>query len=362
MKKSKYLIITVVIVLAVTSYNKNLFSWGLFNLFTDIEYSNSGLKKTEAFDPDRDILYLPLIENKNLFESVNDLSICRRKDVRKYIYIYLTKGRKYLIKAIEKSCLYQDIIDEIFAQNPDIPKDLSLLPLLESGFNPNAVSRSKAVGLWQFMKNTSRPLGLKGDKWIDERRDIEKSTKAAIRHLRNLYRNLNSWELALAAYNGGGGHVARSIKKSGFNDLWELRKSGHLRTETNEYVPRFAALLLIYKNQRLFDIKDELITGEKPETENFILKYPVNLKQVSTLAKIPLKTIKIFNPELRKSMTPPYYREYPLRIPTEAKERLALAANKLYKYRFRKTIKHRVKKGECLSKIAGKYKKKHVIL
>jgi len=358
-KYSKY-IAAVTILISLLGFEKNLFSWGLFNLFSDTSYSKKGLNRAISFDPDEDILYLPKLNDKELFESINDLSICRKKEVRKYIYIYLTSGRKYTKKSIEKSYIYKDIIEKVFKDNPDIPAEIAVLPLLESGFNPLAVSRSRAVGLWQFMKNTATPLGLQRNKWIDERRDIEKSTEAAIRHLRNLHKRFGSWELALAAYNGGGGHVKRSMNKTGAKDFWTLSTTGTLSRETAEYVPRFIALTLIYKNQRLFDIKDEIEIPETIKTENFAMNYSVNIHHISKLADIPVKTIKRFNPELKRNITPPYRKNYSLRIPVSAADKLKKREKELYKFRYRHVRRHRVKNGECISIIARNYKKKAV--
>lgn len=351
-------ITTLVILLIFLGLSQNVFSWGLFNLFTDQSFSREGLENVEKFNPDEDIVYLPEIGDRDIFASMDDLSICRKKQVRKFIYIYLTTGRSYLKDAIYRSHFYLDIIDEIFEKNKDIPKDIALLPLLESGFNPHAISRSKAVGLWQFLKSTSRVLGLRKDRWIDERKDIEKSTEAAIQHLRNLYGIFQSWEFTLAAYNGGAVHVRKAMKRAGTTNFWELLKSGTLNSETEEYVPRFIALTLIYKNQRLFGIDDELTVPEKEETENFILKYPAHLDDISKISGLSPKDIKAYNPELKKEIVPPYYKNYSLRVPSQAKEKLEEREKELYKNKFTQIKKHRVKDGECLSHIARKYKKK----
>ncbi|TFH38244.1 MAG: hypothetical protein E4G96_10755, partial [Chrysiogenales bacterium] len=187
MKSLKTLIITTVICGFLMGSDTTLLSWGLFNLFTDSEFSAEGLEKAEAFDPNRDILYLPQIGGRDIFESTRDFSICRNREVRRHIYLYLTSKRPYLVRAIERSYLYEDAIREVFRENSDLPADLLLLPLLESCFDPYAVSTSRAVGLWQIMSNTAGPLGLRANRWIDERRNVEKSTLAAVRHLRAMH-------------------------------------------------------------------------------------------------------------------------------------------------------------------------------
>ncbi len=358
---SKILVI-VVVVFTLTGFSKNLFSWGLFNFFTDTRYSSEGLDKALSFDPDNDILYLPSLGDKELFKAVEDLSVTRRPEIRKYIYTYLTKGRPYLISSIERSYYFKDIIDEIMKEEKDLPADLALLPLLESGFDPRAVSKSRATGLWQFMRNTSVPLGLKTNRWVEERRDIEKSTRAALKHLKHLYKRFNNWELALAAYNGGGGHIGRAVKASGSRDYWHLARSGALRQETSEYVPRFIALLIIFRNQRLFDIKDEIEVPETDPTEMIELKFPVYLNHVSRFSGVSMKKLRRYNPELNKNITPPYVKKYELRLPKDGAKMLLKNKKKLYRYKFTRVKRYRVREGDCLSRIAVRHKKKLVIL
>ena len=297
------------------SFNQNPVCGKLFQLFEDTTFKAEGLKRIQEYNPDKDTLCIPPLENKGFFESIDDLSIFRRREVRKLVYIYLTSYREYVKRAIRRSFLYIDIIEEKLREYPEIPKEIALLPLLESGFNPYAVSKSRAVGLWQFISSTSKTLGLRNDRWIDERMDIEKSTKAAIYHLKNLYRIFKSWELTLAAYNGGGYHIKRAIHKTGINDFWKLQKSGVLKVETSEYVSRFAALILIFKNQKNCGIQKEIESIETVDTKSVVLKYPLNIQNISIITGIPLTTIRKFNPELKRNVIPPYYREYRFRIP-----------------------------------------------
>jgi len=343
--------------------DKQLLSRSLFELFKDRVYTDEGLERVENFDPDNEILFLPELENKEFFQSINDLSICRRKEVRKYIYIYLTTGREYVKRSLENSEVYLDIIEAIIRENK-MPDEIALLPILESGFNPYAVSKSRAVGLWQFIRGTSEVLGLKTDKWVEERRSIEKSTRAAARHLRNLYRIWGNWELVLASYNGGASHVKRAIQETGIENFWELQKTDALRTETSEYVPRFAALVVIYKHQELFDIKEELTINDIPETEKVVLDYPVNISTLSRVTGLSMDTLKKYNPELKRNFTPPYYKKYTLRLPVEVSDRIKKNEKKICPVRFRYLKYHTVKKGESISRIARRYgaRAKYIIL
>lgn len=335
-----------------------LLSWGLFNLFTDTRYSQEGLEKIDSFDPDKDILYLPPLEGKDMFEATRDLSICRNKAVRKHIYLYLTSKREYLVRAIERSYRYEDMIREVMEKNKDIPAEVALLPLLESCFDPRAVSSSRAVGLWQFVGNTSKPLGLKSDQWIDERRDIEKSTTAAVRHLRNIRGSFPDWALTLAAYNGGAGYVKRAMEKTGVRDFWKLREGGFLRDETSEYIPKYIALMVIYKNQRLFGVSDEITVPKKIKTDMYTLQRPADLRDISRIGGVTIQTLRDLNPEINAYLTPPGTRNYQLRIPAGSKKSLEARAEELNKTRKTGVIGHRVKKGESVTSIARLYKKK----
>lgn len=308
---------------------KHMSPKGIFTFFEKAVQDRKGIELVEKFNPEKNMMYFPSFENKKLFESVEDLSICNIKDVRKYIYAYLTGSRAYTIRSIERSYKYMDVILKVFAENPDVPKDLALLPLLESGFDPFAVSRSSAVGLWQFLKGTSAFLGLKTNAIIDERRNIEKSTRAAVRHLRNMYKIYGSWELALAAYNGGGVQVSNAIKKTGTKSIWELREKGVLTAETREYVPKFIALLLIYKNQDRFNIEDDVAKPEKKELSSVTLKRRLLVKQVANCADIPEAMVRTINPELLGAVTPGTV--YTIYLPVESHDRFIENVEKLNK-------------------------------
>ncbi len=309
-------------------YESRIFSRGMFDLFRDNRYSLSGIRRVENFNPDTDILYLPRLGSKGLFASIDDLSICRRKDVRSFIYLYLTVDREYLIRAITRSGIYLDVIEGIFRENPDMPADLALLPLLESGFDPTAVSRSSAVGLWQFMRNTSSMLGLRSDGWIDERRHIEKSTRAAIRHLRNLHSQFGSWPLALAAYNGGSGQISRAMRRTGAKTYWDLVNTGSLSDETSQYVARFAALAIIYHNQDLLGLEVQKPRPLFAETETVRFAQPVDIADIAEICGTAAGTLKALNPELSVDRTPPAPRGYALRLPKGA-GRLLLANGRM---------------------------------
>ncbi len=322
-------------------------SWSLVAMLDRNINPPASIVKTEPFFP-------PHIEGKDFFTSIDDLSILRRTEVRRFLNQYMKYGREYVYRGIFRSGRYMDVIDEIFKRYSCMPDDLKILPLLESGFDPNAVSRSKAVGLWQFIDGTSRRLGILNNSWVDERKSIHKSTDAALRHLKSLYDTFNSWELALAAYNGGAGHVRRAMIRSGTENFWDLLDSGMLRRETAEYVPRFAALAIMYKNPDLF-LLDEAAAASAISLDLVEFDYPVDIRKIAKVTGITQNVLRAYNPEIRKNITPPHLPRYSLLIPTEALDSLMENIESVYVLKYSDLSACRVKKGDTLSAIAGRY-------
>lgn len=330
MKHKLFITTLFFIPIIIIGYNHKVFPVEFFKLFSGTDFSENRLREVRNFDISYNREDLPVLEDKELFESIDDLSICREIRVRTCIYMYLTTGREYLVKSIERSYFYIDIINEIMKKNPDIPEDIALLPLLESGFNPYAVSRSNAVGLWQFIRSTSAGLDIKSNSLLEERRDIEKSTEGAIRHLRYLHRVFKSWGLALAAYNGGEGQITRAMNRTGAKNIWELIESGKLTRETTEFVPRYAALVVIYNNMRLFGLDRDITPPRRVKTEIVKLDYQLNIKILAAVCDIDPEEIKRYNPELNGHITPPASDNYQLRLTEESARKYHLNINNLY--------------------------------
>jgi len=346
----------ILIFLIIISCSQSLFPFGL------IQMNDDPLQSENFIQGDKTTLRFPLLFKKDIFTTTDNFSACRREIIRAYLFYYLTFQSEYLLKSIKRSYHYLDIIRNCFQNYPEIPEDLMLLPLLESGFNPRACSRSRALGLWQFMKNTARPLKLKANKWLDERKDIKKSTYAAIKHLKYLYDSFGSWDLALAAYNGGANYIRKKLKESNAKDIWELRKAQVLNTETAEYLPKFIALLIIYKNQKLFGVPEVDFPSDIQETREISFNFPVDLKKLAFYSGMTLDLIRVYNPELNFNITPPFYKNYSLRITKEAIEELNSLNKNLYIYKYKQYRKHKIKKGESISEIAEKYNKKEATL
>lgn len=330
MKFVRYVYVISFLIILFFSYNQQLYPVEFFDLFSDSGYSAAGLKKVQEYNTEKNTFPLPVLDDKELFESIRDLSICRNKTVREYIYLYMTSGREYTIKSIEKSYIYIDIINNIIRENPDIPAEISLLPLLESGFEPEAVSRSNAVGLWQFLQSTSSHLGLQSNQWVEERRNIEKSTGAAVRHLRYLKKIFKKWDLALAAYNGGEGQVRRAIDKTGSESIWKLAESGTLSRETSGYVMRYAALVVIYRHQKSLGIYNEIKVPDEKKTVTVKINSRLNINEISKTYGIDTAEIKRYNPELKDFTVTLPFENYKLRLTEDSAKKYYRKEGTLY--------------------------------
>lgn len=187
----------------------------------------------------------------------------------------------------------------------ELPQALVFLAMIESGFDPRQTSRVGAAGIWQFMPATGRAYGLRRDHWIDERRNPERSTDAALRYLRNLYTRLGSWELAMAAYNAGFGAVVEAMQKYNTNDYWQLcRYEAGLPWATTLYVPKIIAAAIVGLNLEAFGYPRNLL--ESPQQHDLARVPP--LTSVATIARaagVSEQDIEALNPELRRGRTPP---------------------------------------------------------
>jgi len=253
---------------------------------------------------------------------------------------------------LNRSALFQDYIQTALKEN-NLPESLFYLAMIESGLNPYARSRRGAGGIWQFMPGTARRFDLQVDFWVDERRDPDKSTKAAIAYLTELYRRFGSWPLALASYNAGEGKVARIMEKNDSDDYWELIELPGLKQETKDYLPKMIAACIIAESPAEYGFtKPE--KQPAPQLEKLLVKDAVDLSKVAEFAGVSYEEIQKMNPALVRGITPPGCK-YELNIPPGMGEKL-LAAYQQLKPEDRLTyLHHRVKKGDTLSEIGQKY-------
>src|SRR6185369_7634744 len=178
-----------------------------------------------------------------------------------YINYFSTRGHRTIVAGIQRSGRYRPMIQRVLDEE-GVPQELIHLAQAESGFIPRAVSRAAAGGMWQFLKWRGQQYGLMQTGYTDERMDPEKATRAAARHLRDLYNEFGDWYLAIAAYNCGPGTVERAVERTGYADFWELRARRMLPIETTNYVPIILAMTIMAKNAPEYGL--DHITLEAP--------------------------------------------------------------------------------------------------
>ena len=267
-----------------------------------------------------------------------------------------TKGpeRTFFMESYRRSGKYRPMIVEKLT-SAGLPVELSWLPLIESGFKIKALSRARALGLWQFIPSTGYKFGLKRDQYIDERIDFEKATDAAIAYLKELHGIFGDWSTVLAAYNCGEGRVLHVIRTQNINyldDFWDLY--GRLPFETARYVPRFLAALHVIENMEKYGMSN--IVVDPPLTYDTVrVERQAHLKDLATSLKTTIATLSEINPELRYQVLPPS--PYSLRVPVGETEHLLASIDQVPissppRPAF---VYHRVRKGDTLSTIARRY-------
>jgi membrane-bound lytic murein transglycosylase D len=306
----------------------------MFNLsdnYLDNEYfvlpENLDVKKTEV----------PLILNKQVQNQIAYLAY-RRPEI--------------MTRWLERSAVYFPMMREIF-EDEGVPLELIHLSMVESGLVPVAASRARAVGLWQFIQSTGAMYGLEVNWWIDERRDPVKSTRAAARHLRDLYEYWNDWHLALANYNVSTRRMRQSIQLAGGQrDYWAIFP--YLPRETRGYVPIYIAATLIATNPEDF--------GFEPKYDAAPFRYEVveiegsvDLNLLAEAAGLTTQELKSMNPELLRWATPPGTKPYPLKIPIGTKESFTTNYEKIPASARKELLVHKVSRGESVGLIASKY-------
>lgn len=247
-------------------------------------------------------------------------------EVTYYLERFQTGDRRAVVERwIERSGRYAGMIEAVL-RDKGLPEDLMFTAMIESGFNPVAVSRAGAKGLWQFMAATARRYGLRVDRWVDERLDPEKSTVAAARYLSDLFALFGSWELAKAAYNAGEMKVLRAIRTLGTSDFWALTRGRILKEETKNFVPAIQAATLIGREPERYGFAAS--QTEPLAYESAPAPAGLTLARAAALAGVGVEDLLALNAELRLKQTPPGA-PYLLKFPVGASERFVEAQERL---------------------------------
>jgi len=309
----------------------------LANLTYESNY-NKELTLLESFDIEPSFLYDPVM---------NDM---RNKRTA-------LKKHKQFFKAMEDAYLFIPAIKNTLAKY-NIPQEFLYLAMAESNFSTRAYSRKRAAGMWQFMPKTGKMYNLHIDEYVDERRDLIKSTEAAAKYLTSLHRRFGKWYLAAIAYNCGGGKLSRAIKKAGSDELSVLLnpKKKYIPRESRFYIRKIVALALIGTDEQF------LLSSEYGYLLNRANAYPIStiklprgesLSRVAKLIDLPLGELKKLNRHLKYDFVPPYSKHYNVYIPYI---KLADFKQKYREKPMQKIYKiHKVKNGDNLSKIGKKY-------
>jgi membrane-bound lytic murein transglycosylase D len=290
-----------------------------------------------------------------------EIPLLMNADVEKEIRSFQGVERNFFIESYHRSGMYRPAMVRQL-KKAGLPEELSWLPLVESGFKIHALSRARALGPWQFIPSTGYKYGLNRTDWIDERMDVEKSTRAAIDYLKALHEMFGDWLTVLAAYNCGEGRVLRVISQQKLNYLdrfWDLYHL--LPYETARYVPRFLATLHIIRDPKKYGMDLSEAPEKEIPFEKVKIKKCMKLAEIATRIETSEETLSFLNSELRHGITPD--QDYELKVPIEKAEVLVQKMDEIPQWELpapdrdpRWYVRHRVKGGESLASIARRYR------
>ena len=282
----------------------------------------------------------------------HDLPLTVNDEVLSFLNFFQTpRGKAIVETGLRRSGRYRDMISRVLKEE-GVPQDLIYLAQAESAFQPLALSRAGARGIWQFVPWRGNEYGLKRSWWVDERQDPEKATRAAAQHLRDLYGLFGDWYLAMAAYNCGPGNVQKGVERTGYADFWELYRRNVLPRETKNYVPIIVALTLIAKDAAHYGVQTEL----DPPVPSDVVKpgRAIDLRLVAETIDVDTDTLRSLNPSLLRMATPDDP-GFELRLPKGTAQKFSAEIADIPPEKWVSWRRHRVEAGETLTSLAKKY-------
>ncbi len=282
-----------------------------------------------------------------------DIPVVVNDDVIRWMKYFTGTGRKHYSRWLERSGRYWPMM---YAEldKAGLPRDLVFLSMIESGYSTHAYSRAAAVGLWQFISPTAKEWGMRVDWWVDERRDPVLATQAATRFLGHLRKQTGHWYLAWAGYNGGPARVSRAVKRHGTTDYWTLVEKNAFPSETDNYVPKIIAAAIIGHHPERYGFTG--IEKEKPmQVETVEVGHSITVDVLARCAGLSTEKLQALNPHLRRFALPPEPSNQRINLPKGTSGRFLAALDKVPPSERIAFARHKVAKGENLSRIASTY-------
>src|SRR5712692_5193328 len=283
----------------------------------------------------------------------HDLPLTVNDRVLMYLrYFQTPRGSAIVETGLRRAGRYRDMVERVLREE-GMPEDLIYLAQAESAFQPQAVSKASARGMWQFMAFSAHKYGLGKNWWVDERQDPEQATRAAARYLRALYDEFGDWYLAMAAYNSGAGTIEHAVERTGYADFWELFHRNVLPKETQNYVPIILALTLISKDPARYGIEPQ----PEPAFQADAIQpgQPIDLRLVAETIDTDLDTLRSLNPQLLRLVTPADP-NFVLRLPPGTGDRFLAEMAAIPPEKWVSWRRHKVEEGETLNTIAKRYR------
>ena len=320
----------------------------ILTIATSVAKPDAGVKTEEAVKAD-------------LATTEHDVPIPQNAKVLAAVELLTGRLRDYVQESLIRGAKYLPMIQNVFRAE-GLPLDLAYIPIIESGFKTNALSKASAKGPWQFMKPTARDHGLKTDWYVDERSDPEKATIAAAKYLKTLHRMFDGdWHLVLAAYNGGQGRLQRAMTRARTENFWSLASSSrYLPRETREYVPLILGAIIVAKNPTQYGLTYAPVDPIAFDT--VMVPRAVDLRRVAEWTGTTIDEIQALNPELRRWTTPVKASEYTLKVPVGSADALTARLSTAPPSELGALKWYTVRRGETLATIARRFKVSRVDL